>query len=145
MSEAVSSFDLTLEQLDGYEFKVGFDKDWAGWHTDEPPPLGKDAGPNPSRVLAVSIANCLAASLIFCLSKKGEKVSGVTAKVHLELVRNEQKRLRIGKVEVTIRAPVEQDSPALLQCLDTFEDFCIVTQSVRGGIDVKVNVEAVGG
>ena len=45
MSDPVSSFDLTLEQLDGYEFKVGFDKPWAEWHTDEPPPLGKDAGP----------------------------------------------------------------------------------------------------
>jgi uncharacterized OsmC-like protein len=144
MSETVSGFELTLEQLDGYEFKVGFDKDWEGWHTDEPPPLGRDAGPNPSRVLAVSIANCLAASLIFCLSKKGEKVSGVTATVRLELVRNEQKRLRIGKVDVTLRVPLERDSQALLQCLDTFEDFCVVTQSVRGGLDVKVNVEAVG-
>jgi len=28
MSETVSSFELTLEQLDGYEFKVGFDKGW---------------------------------------------------------------------------------------------------------------------
>lgn len=144
MSETVSSFELTLEQLDGFEFKVGFDKAWEGWHTDEPPPLGKDAGPNPARVLAVAIANCLAASLVFCLSKKGEKVSGVNAKVRLEVVRNEQKRLRVGKVDVTLRVPVERDSPALLQCLDTFEDFCIVTQSVRGGIDVKVNVEAVG-
>jgi uncharacterized OsmC-like protein len=144
MSEVVSSFDLTLEQLEGYEFKVGFDKPWAEWHTDEPPPLGRDAGPNPARVLALSIANCLSASLVFCLSKKGEKVTGVKSKVHVEIARNEQKRLRISSVNVTIQAPVARDSAALMACLDTFEDFCTVTQSVRDGLDVKVNVEAVG-
>ncbi|MFZ5439015.1 MAG: OsmC family protein [Myxococcota bacterium] len=143
MSES-NGFDLTLEQLNGYEFKVGFDKPWAEWHTDEPPPLGKDAGPNPSRVLAVAIANCLSASLVFCLSKKGEKVEGVKAKVHVELTRNEHKRLRIGKVDVKILAPVERDSAALLACLDSFEDFCVVTQSVREGLTVNVDVEAVG-
>ena len=143
MSES-NGFDLTLEQLNGYEFKVGFDKPWAEWHTDEPPPLGKDAGPNPARVLAVAIANCLSASLVFCLSKKGEKVEGVKAKVHVELTRNEHKRLRIGKVDVKILAPVERDSAALLACLDSFEDFCVVTQSVREGLTVNVDVEAVG-
>lgn len=144
MSDVVSSFDLTLEQLEGYEFKVGFDKPWAEWHTDEPPPLGKDAGPNPARVLAVAIANCLAASLVFCLAKKGEKVSDVKAKVKVDIVRNEHKRLRIGAVNVTIQAPVARDSAALLACLDTFEDFCVVTQSVRSGLAVTVNVEAMG-
>lgn len=143
MSDSVSSFELTLEQLDGYEFKVGFDKPWAEWRTDEPPPLGKDAGPNPSRVLALAIVNCLSASLIFCLSKKGEKVSGLKSRVHVEVVRNAKGRLRIGKVDVTLVAPVARDSAALLACLDTFEDFCTVTQSVREGFPVNVNVEAV--
>lgn len=145
MSEVVSSFELNLEQLEGYEFKVGFDKaSFPEWHTDEPPPLGQDKGPNPARVLAVAIANCLAASLVFCLSKKGEKVQGVKAKVQVETVRNEQKRLRIGAVNVTIQAPVDRESKALLACLDTFEDFCVVTQSVRAGLKVNVNVEAMG-
>ena len=144
MSETVSSFDLTLEQLEGYEFKVGFDKPYAELHTDEPPPLGKDSGPNPARMLAVSVANCLSASLLFCMSKKGEKVAGLKSKVHVELVRNEDKRIRIGRVDVTIQAPVERDSKALLACLDGFEDFCVVTQSVREGLEVNVNVEAVG-
>lgn len=145
MSDVVSTFELSLEQLEGYEFKVAFDKAaFPEWHTDEPPPLGKDVGPNPTRVLAISIANCLAASLVFCLSKKGEKVSGVKAKVQVETVRNEQRRLRIGAVNVTIQAPLTRDSPALLACLDTFEDFCTVTQSVRTGLQVNVNVEAMG-
>ena len=144
MSETVSSFDLTLEQLEGYEFKVGFDKPYPDLHTDEPPPLGKDSGPNPARMLAIAVVNCLSASLIFCMNKKGEKLAGVKSKVHVELIRNEQKRLRIGKVDVTIQAPVARDSEALMACLDGFEDFCIVTQSVREGLKVDVHVEAVG-
>jgi uncharacterized OsmC-like protein len=144
MSDPASSFDLTLEQVDGFQFKVGFDQPWTEWRTDEPPPLGKDAGPNPSRVLALAVANCLSASLLFCLQRKGEKVSGLKSRVHVEVVRNEKNRLRIGKIDVTIAAPVERDSAALLACLDTFEDFCTVTQSVREGLKINVNVEAVG-
>jgi hypothetical protein len=33
---------------------------------------------------------------------------------------------------------------ALKACLETFEDFCVVTQSVRTGIDVAVNVTQAG-
>ncbi len=145
MSEPISSFDLTLEQLAGYEFKVGFDKPYDALRTDEPPPLGKDAGPNPARILAVAIVNCLAASLLFCMSKKGEALAGgMKARVHVEIVRNARQRLRIGKVDVTLQAPVPRESAALLACLDTFEDFCVVTQSVREGLKVNVTVEAMG-
>lgn len=144
MSELVSSFELTLEQLGGFEFKVGFDKPWPELHTDEPPPLGRDAGPNPARLLALAIANCLSASLVFCLQRKGEKVEGLKARVRVDVVRNERGRQRIGQVEVTLLTPLPRESPALLTCLDTFEDFCTVTQSVRAGLDVKVNVEAMG-
>ena len=144
MSEPVCSFGLTLEQLDGYEFKVGFDKPYPELRTDEPPPLGKDAGPNPARMLAVAVANCLSASLLFCMGKKGEKLRGLKSRVHVEIVRNDQNRLRIGQVDVTIQAPVPRESEALLACLDSFEDFCIVTQSVREGLRVNVHVEPMG-
>ncbi|MEW5738885.1 MAG: OsmC family protein [Myxococcota bacterium] len=141
----VSTFDIQLEQQNAYEFLVRFDKQsFAPLHTDEPPPLGKDAGPNPARVLAAALANCLSASLVFCLSKKGEKVEGLTSTAHVEIVRNERNRLRIGKVDITIKAPLPRESEALQACLETFEDFCIVTQSVREGLEVNVTVEAHG-
>lgn len=142
---AVSSFEVRLEQQSAYAFKVMFDEaSFAPLETDEPAPLGKNGGPNPARLLAAAVANCLSASLVFCLSKKGQKVEGVTATARTEIVRNADNRLRIGKIDVTIHAPLPRHSQELLGCLDLYEDFCIVTQSVREGLKVDVTVEARG-
>jgi organic hydroperoxide reductase OsmC/OhrA len=64
----------------------------------------------------------------------------VSADVNVEIVRNDARRLRVGKVSVTLHTGLAADDPALAGCLATFEDFCIVTQSVRQGIDVTVQV-----
>lgn len=137
-----SRFSIRVEQLEGFEFRVKFDKEqFAPLLLDEPPPLGHDAAPNAARVLAAAIGNCLAASLVFCLKKAKVEVSGVTADVDVEIVRNEARRLRVGKVNVTLHTSLAADDPALASCLGTFEEFCIVTQSVRQGIEVEVHVE----
>ncbi len=142
MSEVVSSFGIEIEQVSGYEFRVKFDKpQHPSLLMDEPGPLGKDSAPNPSRILAAAIGDCLSASLMFCLSRSGAKVSDLKTEVSVDLVRNEQKRLRIGKIDVKLRPRLDGDSAALTKCLSTFEDFCVVTQSVRQGLPVSVSVE----
>ena len=71
---AVARFSLTVEQVDGFEFRVRFDKDqYEDLILDEPAPLGRDRAPNAARILAA--------------------------------------------------------------------DFCVVTQSVRQGLDVRVHVD----
>jgi uncharacterized OsmC-like protein len=140
--QVASTFRLRVEQVDGFEFLVRFDKDqFATLKMDEPPPLGHDVAPNAARVLAAAIGNCLSASLVFCLQKAHIAAAGVTADVAVEIVRNEQRRLRVGRVDVTLHTGLPADHPAVRDCLGTFEDFCIVTQSVRHGIDVTVHVE----
>lgn len=142
MSTVASKFSLRVEQIDGFEFRVKFDKEqFAPLLLDEPPPLGHDTAPNAARVLAAAIGNCLSASLVFCLKKAELVASGVTADVDVEIVRNEARRLRVGKVNVTLHTNLPQNHPALTSCLTTFEDFCIVTQSVRQGIEVAVQVQ----
>ncbi len=139
----VSRFAIRVEQVDGFEFRVRFDKEsFAPLTLDEPPPLGHDAAPSASRILAAAIGNCLAASLVFCLRKAKVTANDVTADVAVEVVRNEERRLRIGKVDVTLHTSILATDPALQACLGTFEDFCVVTQSVRKGIDVAVRVDA---
>ena len=138
----MSEFSIQVEQIDGYEFKVKFDKDqYAELRLDEPPPLGKDGAPNPARVLAAAIANCLSASLVFCLSRNGLKTEGLRTEAKVQIVRNEQRRLRIGKVDVFLHPKVAAGTEALVKCLPLFEDFCTVTQSIRDGVDVEVHVE----
>jgi uncharacterized OsmC-like protein len=142
MSDPVSAFDVHIEQISGYEFRVKFDKpQYPELHLDEPPPLGKDTGPNPARVLAAAIGDCLSASLLFCLSRSGIHLSDLKSDVHVEIVRNEQKRLRIGKIDVKLHPRVDGDAAQLMNCLEAFEDFCVVTQSVRQGLEVNVSVE----
>ena len=135
-------FTLEMEQLEGYEFKVKFDWDKvADLVLDEPPPLGERNGPNASRMLAAAVANCLSASLLFCLAKADVPAESVKTAVTCRIHRNEKKRLRVGGFDVSIRVAGElQDSPRLKRCLGLFEDFCIVTASVREGIPVAVEV-----
>lgn len=141
MTEAAAKFSIRVKQSVGYEFVATFDKEqYAPLKMDEPAPLGRDAAPNAARVLAAAIGNCLSASLVFCARKAGLSLDGVEAKVDVEIVRTERKRLRIGKIDVTLRTPVAAQNPALAGCLEVFQDFCIVTESVRHGIDVDVRV-----
>ena len=143
MSELASEFTLSVDQIHDYAFRVRFDKpEIPDLTVDEPPPLGQNRGPNPSRLLAAAIANCLSASLLFCTRRARVELGPVHADVKMQLVRNENKRLRVGKVEVVIDPGLpaaERDKAA--RCLEIFEDFCIVTQSVRDGIDITVSVK----
>jgi uncharacterized OsmC-like protein len=131
-----------VTQAEGYRFVVSFpEKDYEPIVGDEPAPLSHDAGPNPVRLLGAAIGNCLAASLTFCMSKRGVKIEhGIVGHVVLTLVRNENKRLRVGAVRVTIEAPEGAPADVLEACRTTFEDFCTVTASVREGIDVSVEL-----
>jgi uncharacterized OsmC-like protein len=143
--EAVATVSMKIEQIDGYEFRIRFDNEkLTPLIVDESEPLGQDRGPNPSRLLVAAIGDCLTASLFFCLSKRRIPITRIDTDVSAEMVRNEQKRLRVGKVSVTLR-PQMADPSQLQKCLETFEDFCVVTQSVRRGIDVDVKVEPVTG
>lgn len=144
MSTTTSTFDLTAVREEGYRFTIRFDgTDLPPLVTDEPPPLGKNQGPNPARLLATALVNCLAASLLFALGKKGVIVKGLTATAHVELGRNEHNRMRVlgVKVNVTPTVAMESSAAAVDDAIEAFEDFCIVTQSVRAGLAVDVRVD----
>jgi uncharacterized OsmC-like protein len=139
-----TEFTTSLDQVKDYEFTVSFDKDELGKLTmDEPAPQGTEKGPNASRVLSSAVGHCLTASLIFCLQKSRIPLKHVATKVHTTLARNEAGRWGVQAIKVDIDAdPLnEQDRERMKRCLEIFEDFCIVTQSVRKGINVEVAVK----
>jgi organic hydroperoxide reductase OsmC/OhrA len=108
---------------------------------DEPAPLGTGAGPNAARVLAAAIGNCLSASYLFCLQRARIEVRDLRTTVTGSYVRNAQGRLRIGNLRVQLEPVLGPGAPErIARCLELFEDFCVVTQSVRDGVDVDVAV-----
>ncbi|MCB1567678.1 MAG: OsmC family protein [Xanthomonadales bacterium] len=139
MSESIG---ITLEQIDGYEFRVRFDKDSiADLHTDLAEPLGKAQGPNPEHLLNAAIANCLSASLLFALNKFKNTTTALRARARATVGRNAENRMRVESIEVTIELPDAAASyTGLERALAQFESFCTVTESVRHGIAVDLNV-----
>ena len=136
------TLSVTLSLYDRYAQIVDFGHDSLPiLSIDEPPPLGEGHGPNPTRVLAAAIGSCLASSLLFCLRKSRIDVRALRTRVDGRLVRNAHGRLRIAGFAVTITPTVRpEDVPRMERCLELFEDYCTVTESVRDGIDVGVRV-----
>ena len=136
------SIRLVLEQEGPYAFRIEFDgTSLEALHTDEPAPLGAGAGPNPSALLLAGVANCLAASLVFALRKFKNTPRPIRAEITANKERNAEGRWRIPRAQVVITLA---DKAASLEhferVLAQFEQFCIVTQSVRDGIEVDVAI-----
>ncbi len=142
MSDKDGTFTITLEQQRDYQFLVKWDNpDVPDLLVDEAAPLGEDAGPNPSRMLALAVANCLTASLMFALRKFKNQPEPLVATVTGHVVRNVHNRLRVGRIDVDIRMGKETiQLEHLDRVLAQFEDFCVVKESVRSGIDIRVTV-----
>jgi uncharacterized OsmC-like protein len=135
---------VLLKLQNGYQFYVSFPGTQSGGFVmDEPAPLGTLKGPNASRVLAASVANCLSASLLFCLKKSRIEVEDIEAEAEPTTLRNEEGCWRVRQIDVSIRAklrePVETDK--VRRCLELFEKYCVVTGAVREGLPVNVKVD----
>jgi organic hydroperoxide reductase OsmC/OhrA len=100
-------------------------------------------GPNPSRMLGVAILGCLSASFIFCLQKKDFTIEDLKANAEVTIGRNERGFWRVQKIDVDIKPRI--DTPEMRKradrCKKMFEDYCIVTQAVREGIEVNVHLD----
>lgn len=138
-----NTFEVSLTREDGYRFRIDFgDGSGATLQMDEPAPLGEGTGPNAARVLAAAVGNCLSASLLFCLEKARVDVDDVRTTVRGTMERNERGRIRLGPLQVRIEPGLSADAPGRIdRCLEVFEDFCVVTQSVRDGLEVGVEVK----
>ena len=142
MSSAGEAFTVALTLRDNYTFDVEFAKgEGPPLVIDELPPLGEANGPNPARLLAAAVGSCLSASLLFCLRKSRIELAELRTTVEGTIVRNERGRLRIGGLRVRLAPELSAEQRDRIgRCLDLFQDFCIVTESVRDGIAVDVEV-----
>jgi organic hydroperoxide reductase OsmC/OhrA len=146
MSET-ESITLTLTQESEFAFRVEFEGTAApALHVDETPPAGGGTGPDPTRMLAAAIGHCLSSSLFFALRKFKNQPGRIVTRVRAEHVRNEHRRLRIGRVAVEISLPDAAGGYTQIdRILAEFEQFCTVTESVRAGVTVEVSVRDASG
>ena len=135
-----------LKHAGGYKFDVTFDE-WSKGKltTDESEPLGKSEGATAAMMLASAVGHCLSSSLIFCLEKSRTKAKDLVTDVDLKLARNDKGRWRVESIKVALKPSVDDvDREKLRRCIGMFQDFCIVSASVRQGIKIDVEVEERG-
>ncbi|MGE0040720.1 MAG: OsmC family protein [Vicinamibacterales bacterium] len=108
---------------------------------DEGAPLGEGHGPNPAALLGAAVGHCLASSLLFCLRKARGDAGALDVEVEVRVARNDAGRFRIAGISVLLDPAIaEEDQARLDRCESLFEDFCIVTESVRQGVPVEVRL-----
>jgi uncharacterized OsmC-like protein len=132
---------VRLIQQQDYQFRIQFGEGLPVLIGDEPAPLGQGQGPTPVQLLSAAVGNCLSDSLLFALRKFKQTPEPISCDVTAEVGRNDQNRLRVLGLDVTLTLGVPA---ARLEHLDRvlaqFEDFCTVASSVSQGVPVRVTV-----
>ena len=132
-----------LEQVDRYEFTVVFaDAPFPGLTVDEPPPVGRDAGPNPVQSLAMAIGHCMSSTFVNTLERARVAVAPIHTTVRATIGTNDRGRRRVRELSVDLRTqPLhEEDRARFDHCVEIFEDYCTVSGAVREGIRIVSHV-----
>ncbi|MBD3253881.1 MAG: hypothetical protein GF383_02255 [Candidatus Lokiarchaeota archaeon] len=100
-------------------------------------------GPNPSRMLGMAVLGCLSASFIFCLKKRDLSLDDLKADAVVHIGRNKKGFWRVQKIDVDIKCKIDDPEARKRadQCRKMFQNYCLVTEAVREGIDVEVNLD----
>jgi len=132
-----------LHLIEGYKFNVKSDLEYIPeLIVDEIKPEGEGTGPNPTRLLSTAVGHCMSSSLIYCLRKARIPIKNLNTTVKTNLYRNENGRLRIRSIDLQINIKVKEEGKNRInRCLTLFEDYCTVTQSIRKGIQVNVQIQ----
>ncbi len=132
-----------MKRLGGYKYEITFDElPGAKIISDEPAPVGASEGVTAAMMLAGAVGHCLTSSLLFCMEKSRAKTKDVSTDVDLVMERNQRGRWRVKEIKVKLKPLVYSvDAEKLERCKGIFQDFCIVSASVREGIKIDVEVE----
>jgi uncharacterized OsmC-like protein len=142
-----TEFRITMKKTGPMKFEALLDKDnYPNLLFDEPPHAGgNDEAPSATRYLTSAILNCLSASLTFCLQKSRIPLDALDSEAVCTTARNEEGYLRITRIDVKLRPHwndwSDQMKKTLERCRKIFVNYCIVSASVKEGIEINVEVE----
>jgi uncharacterized OsmC-like protein len=142
--------DLKLEKDMIFKINLGYEKIKELFIDETIDERSKVWGPDAAHLLAMAVLGCLNASFIFCLNKRNLTIDDLEAHAEVSFKKNDKGYIRVKKIDVNIIP--KTNNPATLkrinQCIKKmkddkmfFEESCIITASVREGIDVDVKVK----
>ena len=100
-------------------------------------------GPDPSRLLTSAIVGCLSASYVYCMQKKKLNFDRYEAEAEYIGKRNEEGLWRVKEINIKLKPDSDDEKikKRIKQCSKIFERTCTVTESVRAGIKVNVDID----
>lgn len=138
-------FAVTLTHLERFRFSSQSHEDGvlhgAPYISDEPDPIGDASGPSTPALLASAVGHCLSASLYEMFRHAGLKVLSYQTDATAVVALNAESLPRIRRIEVCLKPELAQASPNIQRCIDAFERYCTVCQSVRPAFPVVVKVD----
>ena len=148
VDDSERKFTFSLRKTGPMEFTTTFDRNhFPELRFDEPEHAGgADQYPNASRVLAAAVANCLGASLTFCLEKAKMPLETLTSVVTAIVRRNAEGYWRVAQIDVELTPTFpsaefsDRDLRRVKRCVNVFKNYCIVSMSVQEGIPVHASV-----
>jgi uncharacterized OsmC-like protein len=143
--QAERRFAVKITHIKNFQFSSQASEDGrlhgTPYLSDEPDPIGDDAGPSTPALLASALGHCLSASLLEALRQSRVDVLGFETEAIAVVKPNEEGQPRIDHVEVTIRPRLAERNPRTKRCEEGFEKYCTVTSSVKQGVGVQVKVD----
>ena len=111
---------------------------------DEPESFhGTDKGPSPVEFFLIGIGGCLGSTFTYCLQKQNVEIDTLEVVVDGQLKHAGPKmllRLVNIEAELLITARDNDSSEKIEQCIKTFREYCIVTNSITQGVPLDVKV-----
>ena len=133
--------EVELHQVQDYRFRIEFGTTVPALIGDEPPPLGLASGPSPVQLLTASVGNCLSDSLLFALRKFKQHPEPLRTRMSAQVGRNPDGRLRVLSMVADLHLGVPASALEHLQrVLDSFEQYCTVTQTVAAAVPIELRV-----
>ncbi|NHI91478.1 MAG: OsmC family peroxiredoxin [Candidatus Lokiarchaeota archaeon] len=110
---------------------------------DEHEEPDKMLGPDPSRLLTSAIVGCLSASYVYCMQKKNLNFDRYEVEADYIGERNEEGLWRVKEINIKLKPDSDDENikKRIKQCSKIFERTCTVTESVRAGIKVNVDID----
>lgn len=100
-------------------------------------------GPSPVKLLALSVLACLSACFEFCLQKKGFTLSDLDGIAEVTFTRKDKEIWRIKKIDIELLPKIDNPEmhKSVAQCKRLFEQYCIISESLRKGMEINVNLK----